>query len=129
MTKYEYYECGVFVSVAYFWVNSAGCSGEFHVVFKYFENLENFIWTFLRKNCIFLDLWVLFSWKLCRNFRTARCKQPRLAKPCLNSDLHFIPKIFGTALLETIVSYKPLPSLSQVNRKTHLPALLDTSTT
>ena len=43
MTKYEYYECGVIVYVAYFWVNSAGCSGEFHVVFKHFENLENFI--------------------------------------------------------------------------------------
>ena len=32
-----------FLSVAYFWVNSAGSSGEFHVVFKHFENLENLI--------------------------------------------------------------------------------------
>ena len=34
----------VFVSpVAYCWLNSAGYSVEFHVVFKFFENLENFI--------------------------------------------------------------------------------------
>ena len=32
-----------------FLVNSAGCSGEFHVVFKHFENLENFIWNILKK--------------------------------------------------------------------------------
>ena len=41
-----------------------------------------------------------------------------LVKPCLNSDLYFISKTSATALLETIVSYKPLPSLSQENRKT-----------
>ena len=35
----------------------------------------------------------------------------------------------GTALLDIKVSYKPLPSLSQENRKILLPALLDTSTT
>ena len=34
---------GVFVSVAYFWVNSADCSDEFDVAFKHFENLENLI--------------------------------------------------------------------------------------
>ena len=37
-----------------------------------------------------------------------------LVKPCLNSDLFFISKTPGTALLlKAIVSYKPLPSLSQ----------------
>ena len=34
----------LFLSGAYFWVNSAGYFGEFHVVFHYFENLpENHI--------------------------------------------------------------------------------------
>ena len=42
------YEYGVFVSVAYFWVNSAGCSGEFYVVFKHFQNLENLILNILK---------------------------------------------------------------------------------
>ena len=40
----EYYECGVFVFVVYFAVNFAGCSDEFHVFFKHFENLQNLIW-------------------------------------------------------------------------------------
>ena len=30
-------------------IDSAGCSGEFHVVSKEFENLENFIWNILKK--------------------------------------------------------------------------------
>ena len=30
-------------------IDSAGCSGEFHVAFKEFENLENFIWNILKK--------------------------------------------------------------------------------
>ena len=34
-----YHECGVFIFVAY----SKGCSGEFHVVLKDFQNLENLI--------------------------------------------------------------------------------------
>ena len=34
----------VFLSLLlFFGVNSAGCSGAFHVVFKHFENLENLI--------------------------------------------------------------------------------------
>ena len=52
-----------------------------------------------------------------------------LVMPCLNSDLYFISKTSGTALVETIVSYKPLPSLSRENRRTFPPAPLDTSTT
>ena len=50
MTKKEYYECGVLVSVvvAYFWVNSAGCSDKFHVVFKHFENIKNLILKILK---------------------------------------------------------------------------------
>ena len=59
-----------------------------------------------------LDLWTLFSLKQFKAFRIAQCKQPRLGKSCLNSDLYFIFKILGTAFLEIIVSYKPLPSLS-----------------
>ena len=39
-----------------------------------------------------------------------------LVKTCLNSDLYFIYKTIGTALLETIVSYTPFPSLSQKDR-------------
>ena len=52
-----------------------------------------------------------------------------LVKPCLNSDLYSISKTPGAALLEALVSHKRLPSLSQENRKTLPPALLDTSTT
>ena len=70
-----------------------------------------------------------FSLKPCKAFRTAQCKQARLVKPCLNSDLYFIFKTFGTALLVTIVFYKPPPSLFQENRKTFPPAPLDASTT
>ena len=47
--KIRIYECGVFVPVAYFLVNSPGCSHEFHVAFKHFENLENLIWNILKK--------------------------------------------------------------------------------
>ena len=47
--KIRIYVCGVFVSVAYLLVNSAGCSHEFHVAFKHFENLENLIWNILKK--------------------------------------------------------------------------------
>ena len=84
-------------------------------------------WTFWRKNCISLDLWALFSWKPCKAFKIAQCKQPQLIKPCLNFDLCFISKTSRTALLETIVSYKrkPHPSLSRKTEKTLLPALLD----
>ena len=43
------YECGVFASIAYFWVNSEGFFGEFHVVFKRFQNLENLIFNILKE--------------------------------------------------------------------------------
>ena len=36
-TKNIYYECCAVVSVASFWINSAGFFGEFHVVFEHFE--------------------------------------------------------------------------------------------
>ena len=106
------------LSVAYFWVISAGCSVEFHVDFKHFQNLENLI---LKENCIFLALWSLFSIKPCKAFI--------IVKPCLNYDLYFIFKTSGTAVLEAIAFYKPPLSISQENRKTSLAALLDTSTT
>ena len=36
-----HHECGIFVSAAYFFlVNVTGCSSEFHVTFKHFQNLE-----------------------------------------------------------------------------------------
>ena len=38
--KIRNHECGVFISVSYFWVNSRCCSDGFHVVFKHFQNLE-----------------------------------------------------------------------------------------
>ena len=49
VTKSAYHQCGVFVSVAYFRVNLAGCSGEFHIVFKHFENLKNLILNVLKE--------------------------------------------------------------------------------
>ena len=36
-----------------FWVNSTGCSGEFHVAFKRFQILEILILNFWNKKCIF----------------------------------------------------------------------------
>ena len=55
--KIKYDECDVFVSVAYFWAYSTGCSDEFHVVFKHFQNLENLdVEHFEGKNFISLTL-------------------------------------------------------------------------
>ena len=54
---------------------------------------------------------------------TPRATASGLVRPCLNSDLYFISKTSGTALLETIVSYKSFPSL-----KTLPSALLGTPT-
>ena len=45
---YEYHECSVAVSVAYFRVNSTGCSGEFHVL-QHFQNLKNLILKILKE--------------------------------------------------------------------------------
>ena len=118
-----------FVSAAYFWVNSAGWSREFHVVFKHFENLENLILNILKQKLRIPWFVSFFSWKRCKGFTTAQCKWPRFVKPCLNSDLYFVSKTFGTALLETTVSYKPHSSLSQENRKTPILVLLERSTT
>ena len=69
-------------------------------------------WLFWRKNYVSLDFWALFSRKTCSAFRIAKCKQRRLVKTCLTSDLYFLSKTSGTVLQETIVSYKSLPSLS-----------------
>ena len=101
----------------------------FMLLLNILEILNIWFSKFWRKNCISLYFWALFSWKLCKAFRTAQCKETRLVKPCLNSDLFFISKTSGTALLETIVFYKLLSSLSQENRKTFPVGLLDTSTT
>ena len=60
-----------------------------HVVFKHFQNFENFILN------IALALWA---------FRIPHCKQPRLVKPWLNFDLNFIFKSSGTMLLETLTT-------------------------
>ena len=80
--------------------------------FQTFKNLEKLIWNILKKKLRIPWLKGFFSWQRCKVFRIAQCKQPRLGKPYLNSDLYFISKTSGTALLETIVSYKPLPSTS-----------------
>ena len=86
-----------------------------------FSNIFIFLkisfWTFSRKNCISLALSAPFSLKPCKAFRIAQCKQSQLLKPRLNFDLCFIFKTSDRTLLETIVSYKPCPSLSQVNQK------------
>ena len=42
-----------FLSVPYFQVNSTGCSGEFRVVFKHFQNLENHILNILKEKLYF----------------------------------------------------------------------------
>ena len=104
----------VFLSLLLITELSAGCSGEFHVVFKHFQNLENLI---LNKQKLHISLWALFSLKPYKAFGIAQSKQPRLVKPCLNFDLYFIFKTSGTDLIETIVSYKPLSSPSSENRK------------
>ena len=72
------------------------------------KNFKILFWMFWRKKYISLDLLPLISLKSCIAFRIAKCKQPRLVKPCLNSDLYFIFTTSGTTLLEAIVSYKPL---------------------
>ena len=65
----------------------------------------------------------VFSCEFCEIFTNIfftehlRATASELVKPCLNSDLYFISKTSGTALLETKISYKPLPSPSQENRK------------
>ena len=77
----------------------------------------------------------VFSCEFCKIFQNNVFTEQQwaaafgLVMPCLNSDLYLISKISGTALLETIVYYSPLHSLSQENRKTLLPTFLDTSTT
>ena len=109
MTKKEYYEFGVLVSVvvAYFWVNSTGCSDEFHVFFKHFENLKNLILKILKEELHIPWLVGSFFWKPWKAFRIAQYKQPRLVKPCLNYDPCFISKTSGTAFLQTPSQFLP----------------------
>ena len=57
-----------FVSAAYFWVNWAGWSREFHVVFKHFENLENLILNILKQKLRIPWFVSFFSWKRCKGF-------------------------------------------------------------
>ena len=83
---------GVFVFVAYFWVHSTGCSGEFCLVFKHFQNLENLISNIFEGKIAYL---------LPCNLRIAQCKQPRLVEPWCNFHI----QSSGTALLEAIDSY------------------------
>ena len=103
----------------------------FMLFLNIFKILKISFWTLWRKNCISLPLWALFSLKPCKTFKIAQCKQPRLVKPCLNSDLYFIFKTSSIALLETIVSYSHPPSLSKENTKNVAlpPAPLDLSAT
>ena len=46
----------VFFSLLLFKVNSTGCPGEFHVVFKHFQNLENLILNILKEKLHRLSL-------------------------------------------------------------------------
>ena len=131
MRKKEYYGSGVLSLLLLFELIQQAALVNFMLFLNIFKILKISLWAFWRKNCISLDLWALFSWNPCKAFRIAQYKQPRLIKPCLHSDLYFISKTSGAALLEATVSYKrkPFPSLSQENRTTLLPALLDTPTT
>ena len=64
----------------------------------------------------------VFSCEFCKIFKNIfitehiQATASGLVKPSLNSDLYLIFKTSGTALLETIVSHKLLPSLSQENK-------------
>ena len=118
----------MFFSLFLFLVNSVSYSGELYFVFKHFEVLKILSSTFSRKNCICFDLWALSFWRPCKALKKAKCRQPRLVKLHLHSNLYFKCKNSGTALVETIVSYKLLPSLSQENTNTFPSALLDAST-
>ena len=100
MAKQEYNECGVLVAVAYFWVSLAGCSSEFRFVFKYFQNLGNYILNILKEKLNISCFIVSFSWKPYKAFKTAQCKQPRSVEPWLNFDINFIQKFTGAALVQ-----------------------------
>ena len=81
-------------------------------------------WTFWRKNCISLGLWASFSWKSCKAFRIALCKQPRLVKPCLNSDLYFLSKTSNykksnKKVVRLCIKFSPTSNIS-VQRCLHL---------
>ena len=82
------------------------------------KHLCQSLFNFIRKE----TLVQVFSCEICEIFKNTfftehlRATSSGLVKPCLNSDLYLISKSSGTALLETIVSYKPLPILS--HRKT-----------
>ena len=81
----------------------------FHVVFKRFQNVKNLILRIVKDKIAYLLPYGLFFYlKPCKGFRIEQFKQPRLR----------LFKTSGTALLDTIVSYKPSPSLFHENRKT-----------
>ena len=57
-------DCGAVFFFANFWVNSAGCSGKFHVAVEHFENISKIsYWTFLKRNWPCLPLWTLINSK------------------------------------------------------------------
>ena len=75
-----------------------------------FKILKIRFWTFWRKNCISIALWVLFSSKPYQAFRTAPWKQPRLVKPWLHFDQNLILKSAVTVLLGFLLThFKSLP--------------------
>ena len=80
------------------------------VNFVFFLNIVKILkitfWTFGRKNCIFLNLWALFSLKPCKTFIIAQCKQPRLVKPWLYFDINFTFRSTGTALVQVKRAFK-----------------------
>ena len=52
MLTYEYHKCGAVFPSANFWVNTWGCSDEFHVAFDYFEDLKKFILNILKEKLV-----------------------------------------------------------------------------
>ena len=94
MTKKDHHECGVFVSVAYFCVNSTGWWISCYVQ-TFSKSWKSHFKHFERKIAYLLP---------CK-LKIAQCKQSQLVNPLLDFDLNFIFKSSGTALLETIGSY------------------------
>ena len=93
-----------------FLLNSSGYSGEFHVVFKHFQNLENFILNISKEKIHRLSCLV--------SFYNSIVQTVTISKAIIKFFfLRFIYKLSGAALLETVGSYLLPPSLSQKNRK------------
>ena len=56
--------CRADFPIASFWVNSTGCSGEFHVLFGHFEDLKSLILNIWKRNWLSLASGALYPLKL-----------------------------------------------------------------